>query len=318
MELPLENLTKAKLWTFVEMTTGPFHLRDIYSHFDAQSERSKAHIRVTLSRFCAEGILKTLDGKDGIYRRVDSALKTFDWESVDETLSYDLKLPFGLHTLAVTEPSDVVMVAGEKNAGKTAFMMNCVKENMYDRPVVFFNSETSPRRVKSRMYGIAPELRGRKAPFFVFWERENFGDKIWGLKAEGRRLGVAELERRDKFIVIDYVLLHENPYQVSRHIDDILAAIEDGVAIIALQKPKRRTQSQQPNKNINDDYGYGGAYSAFRTSLYITIFPNRLKIVHCKEPRNPRIHPENKQWTFDMDDTGTVFANIKEYKGEPI
>ena len=103
-------------------------------------------------------------------------------------------------------------------------------------------------------------------------------------------------------------------------IDAIFRKLTTGVAIIGLQKPPP-TISYTPrgDKKVHSrDLAYGGAFSAKRAALYISLGQGRCKLVYVKMPLHKNINPNNMQWSYSFSEDG-YFQNIKRYQeAEPF
>jgi hypothetical protein len=209
-------------------------------------------------------------------------LEQLDWEAADPDDTIELSFPMGLEAYCKLYAQAIVVVAGAKNTGKTAFLLNTVRNNM-DHPlgVDLFNSESSAQQLKQRF---APLKVPSPAPFRVYQRTFGFSDVI----------------DPDRISVIDYMELPpDGAFKVADEITEIFRKLRKGICIIGLQKPPGR------------DLAYGAAFSAFRAQLYISLDSNRCKLVYVKTPRDSRSNPDNKQWAFKLED-GIHFTGVKE------
>jgi len=85
-----------------------------------------------------------------IFGPADNALKEMDFVNADDE-PLNVWLPFGLNEKVELYQNSVVIVAGAPNAGKTAVLLNIVKENMGKLNVNYFNSEMSAGELKVRL-----------------------------------------------------------------------------------------------------------------------------------------------------------------------
>lgn len=290
------ELTQAIVEQWIDIASGSFNVRDIWAELDIKSPTGKQHLRVCLNRLEAKKIIvKT--SKDGFYRKVDLSAKPIDWQNADPSKTIPLVLPFGIHELCKVFPKSIIIVAGEKQQGKTAFLYQCIKLNMAGSMIIdLFNSETGPEQMKERF---APLDIPEPAPFNVFERYDNFADVI----------------HPEHLSVIDYLDFNSEVYMVGAEIDAIFRKIT-GVAIIGLQKPPPTvTYIKGQRKEYSRDLAYGGAFTAKRAILYITMGSNKLKLLYVKTPANPKINPNNMQWSYSFDESG-YFTNIQRYYGD--
>jgi len=278
------SLPQAVVEDWINGATGAFSVRDIWHELGIESPDNKQYLRVILSRLVQAGVI-VHGSRDGTYRKVDSERKPIDWQGTRHRPCVALKFPFGLEQHCRIRPKNVVIVAGEKNVGKTGFLYNFITMNMLDFTIDLFNSETGPEQMDERMqpFGI-PE----PAPFGVFERYDNFADVI----------------HPDHITVIDYLDFNSEVYLIGAEIDAIFRKLNQGVAIIGIQKPPGR------------DLGYGGPFSAKRAALYISMSSSRLKLLYVKTPANPKVNPNNMTWSFRIGEDGVTFENIQRYYGQ--
>jgi len=274
------KLTQERVLEWIELTDTYFKNEDICREVGIESYGAREHLRKILRRLEEKGVIRA-HGRN-TWRRADCSLEAVNWEDADPNATVDLVFPMGLDAYCKLYPQAIVVVAGAKNTGKTAFLLNTVRNNM-DHPlgVDLFNSESSPEQLKQRF---APLKVPRPAPFRVFQ----------------RSFGFADVIDPDRISVIDYMELPpDGAYKVSEEMTQIFRKLRKGVAIIGLQKPPGR------------DLAYGAAFSAFRAQFYISLDANKCKIIYVKTPRDSREQADNKQWTFKLEN-GIEFKNVKE------
>lgn len=283
---------------WLSLVKGSFTTRDIWSELGIESYEGKQHLRVILYRLENKGII--VSGGRGVYRKVDTEAKLIDWQAADPTKVVRLKFPFGIEEHARVYPKSIIVVAGSKNAGKTAFLYNFICMNMENFIIDLFNSETGPEQMNERFLPFdIPE----PAPFNVYERYDNFADVI----------------HPDHISVLDYLDLSSEVYMVGAEIDAIFRKLNKGVAIIGLQKPPPTVVYVRGVKKVYErDLAYGGGFTAKRAILYITMGSNKLKLLIVKTPANPRINPNNMTWQFEWNSNGVHFDKIQRFYGEEI
>ena len=90
----------------------------LYSDLGITDHRDKTSARVALHRL-RDTVIEPEGGRAGWYRIIDDKPKKLDLENVC-TESLDLKLPLGLHEVVRVMPSNLIVVSGGPDAGKTA------------------------------------------------------------------------------------------------------------------------------------------------------------------------------------------------------
>ena len=294
-----KELTQAVVEQWVSLVSGTFSVRSVWAELGIESYEGKQYLRVILNRLEKKGFIRSA-ARDGTYCRVDDELKIMEWQSADPEKVVPLKFPFGVENYCRIYPKSIVIVAGSKNAGKTAFLYNFIQLNMNQFPIDLFNSETGPEQMVERF---RPLGIPNPAPFKVYERYDNFADVI----------------HPDHISVIDYLDLNSEVYLVGAEIDAIFRKKNKGVAIIGLQKPPPTVAFVRGVKTfVERDLAYGGGFTAKRASLYITMGNNKLKLLYVKTPKNPKVNPNNLTFTFTMSEDGIHFLNIKRHsEGQP-
>ena len=275
---------------------GTFNVRDCWLDLNIESPEARQHLRVILLR-CEEKQQIVKSSSNGHYRIVDSELLPIDWQKADIKNVLPLLLPFGIHTYAKIYPKNIIIVAGEKNAGKSGFLYECIHLNMDTFKVDLFNSETGKEQMKERF---EPLNIPDPAPFNVYERYDTFADVI----------------DPEALTVIDYLDFNSEVYMAGQAIDEIFRKLTTGACIIGMQMPPPANvkQSDGSVKKVSRDLAYGGAFTAKRAALYITLGQGICKLVHVKNPAQKGVNPNNRQWKYRFDNNG-YFCGIKDYHG---
>lgn len=281
---------------WLSLIRGSFTTRDIWNELGIESYEGKQHLRVILNRLETRGIIVSI-GR-GSYRKVDTEVREMNWQSADPSRVVSLKFPFGIEEHAKIYPKSIVIVAGSKNAGKSAFLYNFIYLNMLKFGIDLYNSETGAEQMNERF---SPLNIPMPAPFKVYERYDNFADVI----------------DPDRISVIDYLDVNSEVYLVGAEIDAIFRKLNQGVAVIGLQKPPPTvTYVKGVRKVYERDLAYGGGFTAKRAILYITMGSNKLKLFIVKSPKKSGINPNNMTWTFSFNEDGIHFQAIQRYYGE--
>ncbi len=252
---------------FLEVTEGHFQVTDCHTESQIVTKEDKHAVIVELQRLCKAGIIEKYGDRRGCYRKIENDVEIVDFLHAP-TDDFPLALPLGVSDYCKLYPGNIVIVAGSKSAGKTAFLLNTVKENMHRHEIVYLNSEMGDTEFRKRL--------------------ELFGDPLtdWKLKAYHRSSGFSDLITSErKIFIVDFLEVTTDFWKVGGMIQEIHKKLKDGIAIIALQKADGR------------DAGRGGDFSKEKSRLYLSLdyLPeqkvNRIKIVDAKAWRtetNPR------------------------------
>lgn len=292
-----KELSASTVNQWITLASGAFNIRQMCSELNITSLENKNNLRVILHRLSESGVIaKTTI--DGTYRKIDNEKKVTDWQAADPNKVLNLKLPFDIHSLCKIFPKSIIIVAGSKNEGKTAFLLSCIMPNTnVGFYVDFYNNETGPEQLKMRF---EPLNIPYPAPFNVYERYDNFADVI----------------DPDHISIIDYLDLNSEVYLVGAEIDAIFRKLNTGCAIIGLQKPPPSVSMFRGKKQFIDrDLAYGGGFTAKRAAIYISLSSHKLKLLYVKTPANPRVNPNNMIWSYDFDDNG-YFTNIQRFLPE--
>ena len=156
-------------------------------------------------------------------------------------------------------PKAIIVVAGATNSGKTAFFLNFIKMNMDKfEEFHYFNSETSAQAFRKRLDKYGEPIS--------FWEKK--------LKVVDRASNYSDVIKPNGINIIDYLELDpEKTFKVSEYIRDIFNKLDQGIALIGIQKA------------TNASFGRGGEFTLEKAQLAISMDYDKAKIVKCKSPK---------------------------------
>lgn len=274
----MKELTTQVVVDWINITDGrSFQTRDLWNELNIVSSAGKNNLRVILHRLKKDGLIVT-DGRYGGFRLVDVDAPEVDWQGATENF-IDIKFPFELEKYIRMKRRTYMVVAGDTNAGKTAFALNTVNKNMYNHKVLLLTAlEGGEGEMKERMEALNGNIPS-PPPFLTREREENFADVI----------------DPDAINVIDCLDLDSETYMVGAELKRIRNKLKLGCAIVMMQKPEGR------------DLAYGAGFSIKNAYVYIVLEKNLLKIKKAKARTDRKINPVNKQWRFHLDDTGGNF-----------
>jgi len=255
---------------WVSVTDGYFSVTDAYNSLQSVIGVTRRDtIRVVFKRLKDEGIIAKAGTKDGIYRRVDDHAEDIDWMNADDE-TIDFKYPLGIEKYVLTLPKNIIVVAGVPNAGKTAFMLNCVKQNMKKFDIQYFSSEMGNYEFKARLSKFELPL------------------KEWRFHAKERVSDFASVLKPDAINIIDYLEMTSDFWLVAQYLREIYEKLNKGIALIAIQK------------NPGTDVGLGGYRGMEKPRLYINLEQGKAKIVKAKNWAQPGINPNGLELDFKL------------------
>jgi hypothetical protein len=204
----------------------------------------------------------------------------------DET-PIEIRLPFGLNKLVELMEGSLVVVAGESNSGKTALLLNLIRQNQDLHETHYFNSEMSAGELKKRLGKFDHLLSSWK---FHAWERsDHFADVI----------------RPDALNVIDFLEISEDFFKVGGQLAAIHRKLGKGIAVVALQK------------NPGVELGLGGARSLEKARLYLSMGPGMIRVVKAKLWASAQ-NPSGLQRSFKLVDGCKFVETSGWHRAEPI
>lgn len=252
---------KIKKW--VKSSPGEFSVRDVDYDLGFSTPEQKNARTAVLEKFVAEKVLSREGKHRGVYRPYQAALDSMDFKTADDKF-LPLWLPMGIHKMVGIMPGNIVVLAGEANAGKTAMMLNIIKSNMNKFDVHYFNSEMG-----------AGELKSRLSKF------EGLSLDDWTFNAYSRDSDFADVvfTGEKSLNIIDFLEVHDDFYLVGEKIKQIHLALNGGIAIIAIQK------------NKGSEFAVGGNRTMEKARLVVNVEPGKFKITKAKNFINSALNP---------------------------
>jgi hypothetical protein len=267
---------------WVITTGGNWLTTECHKELDLTTKDHKKAANMAILRLVEDGVLTKCGTKRGCYRLIEGdapRLRLCDVGKMGDEVT--MTWPFGIENYFRVLPKTLVVVAGAKDAGKTAFMLNVAKLNMNtEHGLYYFTSEM----------GLG-ELSDRIGKFdnidFAEWDKK--------VKMYERAENFPDVIKPDSINIIDYLEISDNFYLINEMLRNIWKQLRKGVAIVALQKKG------------DADWGRGGEFSAEKARLYITLNqgkkdhePATAKIVAAKNWRKPTENPKGKTWAYKL------------------
>jgi hypothetical protein len=255
---------------WVLSTTGNFLSTSIYSCLQLSTKDEHKNVSIILKRLLDKGVIEKFGDKNGSWRVVDNEAQTIDWYNAD-VKALDIKWPLGIEDFVMTLPKNIIVVAGTPNAGKTAFLLNVVKMNMGgNMPIHYFSSEMG-----------SMEFKGRLQKFDVPLSK-------WRFNAKERASNFDDVIQPNDINIVDFLELSDKFYEVGGMLKKIYDKLQNGIAIIALQK------------NPGSSMARGGIGTLEKPRLYITMDSGVMKIEKGKNWRQPNVNPNGLQVRFSL------------------
>lgn len=271
---------------WVCLQNGYFLSTEIYKYLQVSTREEKKNIWIILKRLCDKGLIERHGTKSGQYRLLDTSLEEIDlYAQDDEEIS--IKWPFGIEKLVKTMSKNIVILAGVSNAGKTAFLLNVIEQNMDIYDIHYFISEMGKAELKSRLQKFDRPLKSWK--FHSYERTGNFADVI----------------KPNAINIIDFLEIYHEHYMIGQWIKDIYDRLNKGIAIIAIQK--------KPGAAV----GVGGITTLEKARLYLNIDSGRLKIEKGKNWTSELKNPNGLELHFKLI-KGCKFLVVQDWEKKEI
>ena len=271
---------------WIGQASGAFQVEQIYSDIRVRDDKmAMAHVRQIVKRMADGGeLVRVEQGRFSGYRKPDPELSEMNLDAT-EVREIPFQFPLGLHQLVKVFPGNTVVVAGEPNVGKTAFMLECIRMNMDQFEMDYYTSEMGEMELRMRR-----DLYMEKYPDLK-WK--------WHPYAKNIRfdLEIKKPGRRDHVSVVDFLEITNEFYVVGQRMSEIHEALGGrGLALVAIQKGWRK------------DLGRGGDLGMEKPRIYITLSYSTgldrgmARIVKAKSFRDPHHNPNGLVRPFSIHD----------------
>jgi KaiC/GvpD/RAD55 family RecA-like ATPase len=204
---------------YLKNLTGETSIGALHSWYDVKTIAERQETMVILNEMAGKRVIAWVGRKHGVFRPIDKNPQ-FMLLGMPKQNSLKIELPFDLHTLVNLYPRNIIMCAGEKDAGKTAFALNTAYANRDRIHVTYFNSEMGPEELESRLV-LFPDARLSEWKKITWIERASrFEDFI----------------DPDGFNIIDFLEVGADAYAVVEDIKRVFDRLVGGLLLIVMQK----------------------------------------------------------------------------------
>lgn len=236
---------------YLSVTEGSFSVTEIRLALQLVTKEDRANLRQILYRLAQEKIIERNPIRDGVFRMVTQDIQALDWKNAP-VKPVEFHFLFGLtDDLVEIFPGNIIVLAGNSNTGKTAAMLNLIKLNQDIWDTHFFSNEMGETELKLRL--------------------DKFGSDIkWNFKAYERSSNYEDVIVPNGLNLIDYMEISDTFYSIASKLRRIHDKLEDGLAVIAIQK--------SPYK----DLGRGADFGTEVPRLYLTMESGKMRIVKAK------------------------------------
>ncbi len=266
---------------WVNGTKGGFTGTELDKDLGIGTKGDKDNRKKILQRLGQEGIIEKVG--PGLYRVIDRECNELAFLNADAGAPQLIKWPFDLQNLVNVYKKNLIIVAGSKDAGKTAYLLNTIRLNMDHFKTVYFSSEMGEQELALRLSKFDCPMNS------------------WKFKAYERASNFVDVVEPDALNFIDFLEITDNFYLIGGELRKIYDKLNNGLAVVAIQKDEKK------------DLARGGAFSLEKARLYITMdmrdHYNELKIVSGKNWAKEGINPKGKTFKYKLTN-GCKFIHI--------
>jgi len=143
-----EERIMARVRKYALSSRGKFTTYDIDRELGLVGQEERNIRWKELSDLIQKGLVEQDDNKRDTFRALDHSLNVFDLSRNIEEPHFDINLPLGISEHAKISERNLIMIAGESNAGKTTLAIEMLLENIHiqkgnGRKMFYFTSEMS-------------------------------------------------------------------------------------------------------------------------------------------------------------------------------
>jgi hypothetical protein len=250
----------AKIRDYIDTNNGVFTAYQLCSDLGIKEPHDRTNVRKILSRLTGT-LIQPHGNQAGCYRVIRGEIENMDLSSTEDE-ELDLWLPLDLHNYVRIMPGNEIVATGDPDAGKTAFLLRTIRQNLEKWDCHYFNSEMGSYELRKRLELFGDFPIGH--PHFHAYERsDSFEDVV----------------KPGKYVlnVIDYLEISDEFYLISKYLAEIYKNLHGSVALIAIQK-----------RSKNSDLPLGAQRALEKPRLAIALSagnrnePNRATILKCK------------------------------------
>jgi 5S rRNA maturation endonuclease (ribonuclease M5) len=244
-----QTRTEQRVREYCLGTTGWFSLTEMALWLNLTGEE-KTEARNIIASMEKKDLITRTGQRHGTFRLVDNNPCVMDLDAPPRD-DVGISLPLTLDTLVVLFPKNVVVVAGEKDSGKTTFAMNTAFMNRDIMPVTYFNSEMGVEELQARIRHFPQNLYP-----FDEWK------KIRWIERASR---FEDLVDPDGLNIIDFLEIGAEAFTVTEDIKRVFDKLRTGLLLIVMQKRSYKDFAvggegtlEKARLAVNLEHGTGG------------------------------------------------------------
>jgi len=290
---------------WVDTTSGGwFRESNVYSTLRQSIHDLKGGtIRQYLRRLKLDGIVEAHSSTEGMYRKIESnaaVMNLADLDGVDiKTRKVDILLPLDLHNVFNLYSKNIMVLAGDPNAGKSGWAFDIVRRNQWRKelcdlaPIHLFTSEMGEEELALRLSSAEPDGL--------------FHHEHWNFVPISRSSNFADVVKPDKVNIIDYLEIEDNFFLMNQKFKQIHDKLTTGIAIINIQKSPKGASQISDNKGLYSKLGRGGSMGLEKPKVYISIWKEFVTEYGRTHPVNKAQIIKAKNWPGDISPDGNEY-----------
>ncbi|MBQ9536589.1 MAG: bifunctional DNA primase/polymerase [Desulfovibrionaceae bacterium] len=260
--------------------SAPFTLHNMFEQLTIKGLAEKMWAQEYIEKLLDKGFIEQDMQRVDTYRQINTTVEIIDLMQDYHEKNIDIILPFSLQYNLKIQEKNIIVVAGESNAGKTAFLLNILFNNYQRHRFKYITSEMTPLEINERI---------QKA----YVDKQSLNEKVSFLKCTENYHDIVDPEGIN---IIDFLEVYDNFYTIGEKIKKIFDRLTTGVAFIAIQKKR------------GADFGRGGEFTIEKSRLAISLFCHgRLhdgiigsaKIIKCKNYIDGK-NPEGREYFYKL------------------
>ena len=269
-----------KDWLESQEKGSRFTCRQLDSEIDIVTPEGKSIRRGVIKEYCDSQKLQRVKHLAGTYKILDKEIEIMNFKHKNPEGWFDINYPFGLEQYVKTPRRSLVVLGGAPQAGKSAFAHNIIRLNQNKGYKIYlWDSENSEAEIEERL---------SKHLSYQDWDDD---------LVRSRSANFEDVIDPDALNIIDYLEAPENIWEIRTSLRNIRDRLNQGIAVIMLQKPEGR------------DLPYGKEWAKQLPRLVLSIEAGILKILKGKSWAQKDVNPDGLRFSFKLVQ-GEKFINI--------
>ncbi len=246
-----EGNLASEIKQFIQEIQAPITNQELDREFGLTTRQQKKYRSVVMTRLEKNKIIRKDKRNPCKWCKVNIDIDFIDLHSTNPD-PFTINLPLSLKEVVRLPKKCIIVLAGTSNAGKTALAIEFIKQNLNQKyPILYLMSEMGSSEYKQRVLNACsnsgPSLKEWNAKVKAASISFNFSQTI-------------EQHNPNGFTVIDYLEEVDGEYyKITSHIRDIYDALDEGIALVCLQKHSKSA------------VGRGGEGTSEKARLYMTL-----------------------------------------------